>query len=265
MKLSFSNIAWSPEYDDQMYGFLTENGYIGLEIAPTRIFPDAPYEHLDEARAFAQILNGSYGLSIPSMQSIWFGRDENLFNTDQDRHVLTDYTNRAVDFASVIGCGNLVFGCPKNRIIPNNTDGLETYIDTAYAFFAEIASYAQVNGTAIALEANPTIYGTNFINRTSEAFAFAKKVKGLKVNVDCGTIIANQEGIGILADNIELINHIHISEPNLAAIEQRSLHQELSQLLSAAEYGRFVSVEMKNCNDLETVKNVAVYIAEVFG
>ena len=50
MKLSISNIAWSTEHDNTMYQFLKDNGFDGLEIAPTRIFPEKPYEHLSEAK-----------------------------------------------------------------------------------------------------------------------------------------------------------------------------------------------------------------------
>lgn len=53
-----------------------------------------------------------------SMQSIWYGRTEKLFGTEEERNLLLDYTKSAVDFAAAIGCKNLVFGCPKNRCIP---------------------------------------------------------------------------------------------------------------------------------------------------
>ena len=43
MKLAISNIAWSKEYDEEMYEFLSKNGIEGLEIAPTRIFEKNPY------------------------------------------------------------------------------------------------------------------------------------------------------------------------------------------------------------------------------
>ena len=42
MKISASNIAWKKEYDEQMIEFLSQNGCEGLEIAPTRIFEEAP-------------------------------------------------------------------------------------------------------------------------------------------------------------------------------------------------------------------------------
>ena len=39
MKLSFSNIAWSAEQDEKIYGALAARGFSGVEIAPTRLFP----------------------------------------------------------------------------------------------------------------------------------------------------------------------------------------------------------------------------------
>lgn len=63
MKLSISNIAWSPQVDDEMYRFLQEAGYSGIEIAPTRLFPDAPYDHCGEAQAFVCLAE----------RDIWFG------------------------------------------------------------------------------------------------------------------------------------------------------------------------------------------------
>ena len=39
MKLALSNIAWTVEQDECMHGLMKRIGYEGLEIAPTRIFP----------------------------------------------------------------------------------------------------------------------------------------------------------------------------------------------------------------------------------
>ena len=49
MKLSISNIAWSADQDEKVYGMMQQLGFTGLEIAPTRIFPEKPYEDLTKA------------------------------------------------------------------------------------------------------------------------------------------------------------------------------------------------------------------------
>jgi sugar phosphate isomerase/epimerase len=259
MRLSFSNIAWSNEQDEGMYKLLQQEGFEGLEIAPTRIFPQKPYDHNYEAYLFAKLLWDRYNLRISSMQSIWYGREEKIFGTDEERRTLIDYTKEAIDFAVSMDCHNLVFGCPQNRKIPEGADAL-----SAYPFFVEIADYAQKQGTVIALEANPTIYGTNFINQTNEAFDYANRVSGLMVNVDLGTIIENSEDLQVIKENIHLVNHIHISEPYLASIQTRKLHNDLAAILKEKNYSRYVSVEMKKPDNIATIMQTAQYIREVF-
>ena len=115
MKLSISNIAWDSGEDDKIYLLMQKYGFSGLEIAPTKIFPQNPYDKIEEAKLWAQNLKEKYGFVIPSMQSIWYGRSEKIFASAEDRQILINYTKKAIDFASAIGCKNLVFGCPKNR------------------------------------------------------------------------------------------------------------------------------------------------------
>ena len=261
MKLAISNIAWKAEQDSEMYAFLQEQGIKGLEIAPTRIFTENPYEQNTEAEKWAANLKDSYDLVIPSMQSIWFGKNEKIFGEQSERDVLIDYTKKAIDFAAVIGCKNLVFGCPRNRSFEG-----EYPEEIAVAFFKELGDYAYSKGTVLAMEANPTIYNTNFVNETKQAFELVKKVNspGFLVNVDLGTIIYNSESLKDLEENIQLINHIHISEPGLALIEKRQLHNELAEILSQSHYDKFISIEMKTQDDLQSVKDTVLYVKEVF-
>ena len=54
MNLSISNIVWTKENDEFVYAIMKENGFVGLEIAPTRIFPEQPYNKLDAAKTWAK-------------------------------------------------------------------------------------------------------------------------------------------------------------------------------------------------------------------
>lgn len=265
MKLSISNIAWKKENDKEMYDFLSLNGFSGIEIAPTRIFPEAPYDKLNEAKKWAEDLKSQYGLMISSMQSIWYGRKENIFSSDFERLVLFDYTKKAIDFARSIECKNLVFGCPKNRNIPVGLDE-NSVNNIAMVFFRVIGKYAYENGTVFSLEANPEICGTNFINKTKTAFSIAEQIgsSGVKVNLDFGTIIQNQENLELLKGKVHLINHVHISEPYLKAVQNRKEHESLAEILQKENYTGFVSIEMGLCEDLETVKNLCKYVKEIF-
>ena len=258
MKLSISNIAWSTEHDDTMYQFLKDNGFDGLEIAPTRIFPEKPYDHLSEARDWAQQLKDRYGLAVPSMQSIWYGHTEKIFGSKEERKILLDYTKKAIDFAEIIGCHNLVFGNPKNR----DAEDIPSILPIAIDFFKEIGDYALEHNTVVALEPNPIIYNTHFMNYTEQAveMAYKSSSEGIKVNIDLGTIIHNVEDINYLKQIPEYINHVHISEPGLNLIEKRDIHRELFAILSSIEYNSFISIEMGNKGDIEMVKSTIEYV-----
>lgn len=260
MMFSISNIGWDAGNDAVVYGLMKKYGYSGLEIAPTRIFPDEPYEHLEDARKWSEELKKKEGFIVPSMQSIWFGRQEKIFGTEEERQILFDYTKKAINFAEIIGCGNLVFGCPRNRNIPEDTD-----LSIAVIFFKELGDYAAEHNTVIGMEANPPIYNTNYINDTKAALELIEQVdsRGFKLNLDVGTMIQNKESIEELVGKVPLINHVHISEPGLKMIEQRNLHKELMGILKKEGYQRFISIEMGKREEISEIEQALRYIKEI--
>ena len=257
MKLSISNIAWQNEDNEKIYALMQKYNFTGLEIAPTKIISEKPYENIEKARKWAEKLKEKYNFKIPSMQSIWYGRTEKIFSTKEERQILIDYTKKAIDFASAISCKNLVFGCPKNRNIEKDSD-----YDISIEFFKELGDYAYTKNTCIGMEANPAIYNTNFINDTLSAIDLVKHVnsKGFLLNLDIGTVIENNESIDELAGNVQLINHVHISEPYLALIEKRAMHKNLISILLAENYDKYISVEMKQQENILNIENILNYV-----
>lgn len=261
MKLSISNIGWAKENDTSVYNLMKKYGFHGLEIAPTRIFTELPYDKKEEAEEWSLDIKNEYGFSVSSMQSIWFGRQEKIFGCDEERNALLEYTKKAIDFASNIGCENIVFGCPKNRNLPDDADE-----SVAVVFFKELGDYAYSKGTVIGMEANPPIYNTNFINDTKSALNLIEKVNsmGFRLNLDLGTIIQNDEDVSELIGKVPLINHVHISEPGLKPIEERSIHIELKTLLEKEGYNRFISIEMGKVDDIGILEEKMDYVRRIF-
>lgn len=261
MKLSISNIGWEKKNDTEVYCMMKEFGFMGLEIAPTRIFPENPYEKNKEAESWFKELQREYGFSVPSMQSIWFGRQEKIFGREEERQTLIDYTKKAIDFAATIECKNLVFGCPRNRTIENTEK-----LDIAVSFFKVIGDYADQRGTTIGMEANPPIYNTNYINDTMSAIELIEQVdsKGFKLNLDVGTMIQNKESLTELVGKVQLINHVHISEPGLKPVEKRKLHVELKEVLEAENYSKYVSIEMGKVENISALEEKMRYVSNVF-
>ncbi len=261
MQLSISNIAWDSQHDQKIYSLMQKYGFCGLEIAPTRIIPENPYDQIDEIKEWQNYIRAEYNFHIPSMQSIWYGRQENLFSSEKEKDILLAYTRKAINFASVINCKNLVFGCPRNRNVPEGASE-----ETALSFFRELGDYAYSQNTVIGLEANPPIYLTNFINDTAAALKFIKQVgsDGFKLNLDVGTIIHNQENISMLQDAATYINHVHISEPGLNPIKKRELHIELAEYLKQSAYKGYVSIEIGRQQELSCIEENMAYIKEIF-
>jgi len=262
MKLAISNIGWEKKDDAAVYKMMKEYCFQGLEVAPTRIFPEVPYNKNTAARAWCAKLKRDYGFVIPSMQSIWYGRQEKLFGTEEERRVLVEYTKKAIAFAAAMDCRNLVFGCPGNRNFPEDADA-----EVAVIFFKEIGDYAAEHGTVIGMEANPPIYHTNYINDTISAFHLIEQVdsEGFKLNLDVGTMIENNECVTELVNRGRLINHVHISEAGLKPIEKRRIHYELKEILREEDYQGFISLEMSKTHDIQLLGDIMQYIRSIFG
>ena len=256
MKLSISNIAWSLENDESMYAFLADHGFSGLEIAPTRLFPIC---HMSTSSKQARLRRTSTRvISYASALCNRSGLEKKSSSLAKKQNAPRYWTTRKKPFClpkqSV--APSLVFGSPKNRVLPD-----ESLRPLAVDFFTEIGNFAAEHGAVISIEPNPPIYGTNFITTTAEAFALCREVNraGYKVNIDLGACIYNAEKIELLQESIDLVHHIHISEPMLAPIERRAIHAQLRSL----NYNGWVSIEMKNPGDIATVQSAVRYIKEV--
>lgn len=275
MKLAISNIAWTAGEDERVYALMRKYGYTGLEIAPTRFFETDPYADLDAVRVWRQEFAGKEGFEIPSMQSIWYGRTERLFGDEEQRQTLLEYTKKAVDFAGVAQCAKLVFGSPKNRILPDSCS--RVLRQKGVEFFKAAGDYAFSKNKVICMEANPLSYHTNYVNTTQDALALIGEVAsdGFRLNLDTGTMIENRERIEeTLSGKAHMIHHVHLSEPFLKPIAmdnsyRRRLHGDLAAFLRENGYQGYVSVEMgktENAQDrLPLLDEVLAYGREMFG
>ncbi len=261
MKLSISNIAWDIAYNDIIYNKMKKYGFEGLEIAPTKLISQNPYDNTEEAVRIKKELENNYSFTIPSMQSIWYGRSENIFASPEERAFLEGYMKMAILFAEAIECRNLVFGCPRNRNLPQGKNS-----DDAVDFFRTVGDFAALHNTIIGMEANPPIYNTNYINDTHSAIELIEKVnsRGFRLNLDVGTMIENGESENLLKGFVKYVNHVHISEPNLKPIKERELHKGICKVLADEGYKGYISIEMGGGADIDVIDGVMKYVAGIF-
>ena len=261
--LSASNIGWAKEDDVAVYAAMQAAGFTGLELAPTRIFPAPPYEHLNGAALFGGYLKNRWGFAVPSIQSIWYGQTGSIFNA-ADHEELLNYTAEAFAFAHALHCPSLVFGCPKNRTLPAGREQDPETLAVGEAFLDKAGTLAARWGVRLALEPNAPEY-TNYLNTAGEVLALLKKLgnPGLALNFDLGAVLSAGDRVEDFANDMHWVSHVHISEPGLAVIQKRPEHRALALLLGAVGYKGFVSIEMGR-TDLAAVNNVLAYISEVF-
>lgn len=251
MKYALSNLAFNPHEKKIVYAMMRDAGFTGLEIAPSLFLngSENPYNESMDKLFFAKEEAESFGLEIVSIQSFLFGaKDLTLFSDKAIRKNLLDYCKKVVDFASILNVKNLVFGSPKNRVIPDGMNKV-TAQEIAVSFFKELGDYAEQNNTCISMEANASVYGCNFIMQTKDAISLIEAVgsSGFRLNLDTGTILLESEDVNVIEEALPYANHIHISEGYLVPVYSGNLktHKMMADIIKNGNYSKYVSIEMK--------------------
>lgn len=249
--LAVSSIAWKPEQEAAMLPLLRAEGVSGIEVAPTKLWPDwqgmSPASAAEHRRRYADL-----GFATPAMQAILFGiKGVAVFQGPEAQQVFLDHLARVCDAAGEMGVQALVYGAPATR------DPGALAEDAAWAialdFFARAGAIAAARGTALCFEANPAGYNCRF--GTTAAFA-ARLVAavghpGFRQHLDAAQIgmMAEDpaEAVAVAAPGTI---HYHASEPNLGPFDAPvSPHAALAAALGQAGYGGWISLEMRETAD----------------
>lgn len=257
MIFAMSNIAWKGSERLQAYRMLRDAGFSGLEIAPGLLLREAvadvfPSEDVVQARLSEA---AAFGLTMVSMQSLLFGVEgAALFGTSEEVKRLDHGLSRAIRLAGRLGIGNLVFGSPRQRVIPDGMQAAEVEQRVADVF-GPLGELARENGAVIALEPNPAQYGTNFMTTFAETLAVVDRLdhSGITVNFDTGALHMTGR-YGDMAEAVTAgrhrISHVHLSRPFLEPAPASSDEAiALLRALALAGYKGAVSIEMKAVPD----------------
>lgn len=253
MKIAVSNIAWSPSERIQAYGLLNSKGVVGLEIAPSLLFHKSadPFLPTDQEMkdALGEIRHA--GLELVSMQSLLFNVEgAAMFGDAAGRLAFLRGMKRAVQLAGRMEIPHLVFGSPRQRVIPEGMPMTEAR-EVAFESFRQLALEAENCGTVVGVEFNPPRYGTNFLTTAGEAAEFVRELghASVKLVVDVGAVIIAGDfaRIGaLISDCGDQIAHVHISEPDLApAPDSTGRALEVLKATRAIGYQGWHSIEMK--------------------
>jgi sugar phosphate isomerase/epimerase len=267
MKLSFSNIAWTPEENTAALEILTQHGIRHIEAAPGRL-----WNNLDEATVLdaAETRQGLeiQKFSISGFQAILFGRAELLLFNPEKIQELSSYLCHLAALCGGVGGSYLVFGAPKNRWVPEGMHPQEAF-EIAVSFFQELGSEAVKQGVAFGIEANPVDYGCNFCTTVEEVARLVRAVnsQGVRWHLDTGEMAMNKELLpDTISANIDLVGSIHISEPLLGGFESPwSGHAAVAECIKDHGYSGVVSIEMKRqVSGLEAVKTAIDFVQKTY-
>ncbi len=248
MRIAVSNIAWPAEEDDEVDRVLADAGVDAIEIAPTRIWPEPATVSEQDARAEAARRQDA-GLETVSFQSLLFARPHlGLFDGAGSRAELLDYLRAISRLAGWMGARRMVFGSPKNRIVPAGMQPAEAF-GIAVEFFRAAGLAAAEEGTMLCIEPNPPAYACNFVTTAADGIALVEAVgsDGFGLHLDAaGLVLAGDDPAEAARAAGPLVQHVHASAPQLGELETEVVdHAGFAAALEDVGYQGLVSIEMR--------------------
>jgi D-psicose/D-tagatose/L-ribulose 3-epimerase len=268
MKIAVSNIAWPAELDDSVFAFLAAGAVEGVEVAPTRVWPQ--WEGIDpvSVRVFRRSVE-SHGLRVSSLQSILFQKPElRLFGTDAERQALDEHLRRCADLAAGLGAECMVLGAPRNR--DRGALSEPCAFEIAARFFARAGTYCAERGVCLVFEANPAEYRCNFATDSVIAAKLVNAVgsEGFRLHLDTACLQLAGENTGrAIIENAGILRHFHASEPYLADFSAPvAAHEEAAAALKSVNYDRWVALEMRAAKPaLPALQDAVRFVRTTYG
>ena len=253
MKLAISNIAWEQHDDMTVLGALRANGVTGIEVAPTKVWPDWAGAKRQSAEQYRTRL-ANQGFEIPAMQAILFGKPGiQLLDIRCEKQFL-DHMERVADIAAGFDAKVLVLGAPKNR--RRGQMSMTESRGIAVEILRKAGKICVDRGCCIGLEHNPIEYGCDFVTNVADAREIVDNVghPGVQLHLDSAGIHMCGGDINEIITGAGAFSHFHISEPMLEPVANGVVdHKSAIATLKALNYSGWVSIEMKQTKTFQLV------------
>ena len=257
-QLCVSNICVNKISQLQFGSILKLFGIKNVQIAPTKII-----ESWNDLSNINLDLYKKLDLNVYSFQSITYTLN-NLNIFDLDTHTkLYDHLIKVIDCAEKNNIKILVFGCPRNRKILNlSHDNDEIFVN----FFKKIGDYLSNKNIIICLENNSKKYNCNFMNTINECSKIVRKInkKNIKMMVDLGNAVMENDNWYYLKDNIDIIYNIDVAHPYMDDfLNVHESNEIFNFVLKNNHYNKVINLEMliKDNNELDILcKSLKNYI-----
>ncbi|MBC7489041.1 MAG: sugar phosphate isomerase/epimerase [Glaciimonas sp.] len=266
MRLAISNIAWDLAEDEAVATLLRSFDIDAIDVAPGKYFPNpAIATDIDIARV--KTWWSQRDIEITGMQALLFGTTGlNVFGSQEAQDAMLQHLAAVCRKGARLGAKRLVFGSPKNRDRAGLSD--QQTMDIAVPFLLRLGDVAQHYNVLICLEPNPTRYGANFMTSSAETAQVVKQVAhpAVLMQFDTGALMINSEDPEtVLQKCVNLIGHVHASEPDLLPLGDGGTdHAKMFTGLAQYLPHHVVSIEMlatksePHLESIERALNVAI-------
>lgn len=246
MKHAISNIAL-PQYAhaDELRE-LGALGFTGLEVAPSRIWPETWGGLSLHAVEQYRIEVEAAGLEVVGLHSLLFDQPGlALCETAEQRVELIEFFVHLSGVCRDLGGRTLIWGGGRKRGQIPATDALEIAVD----FFTTLTDRTAHHGTIFCIEPL-TPDDTDFIHSVRECSGVANRVNspGMKVQIDAKALAGNGE---LDADTFDAVAdqlvHYHANEPGFEILGTSGTVDHIAggSFLRHVGYDGYVSIEQK--------------------
>ena len=241
-RLSISNLAWTDAPIREIGPRIRSAGLDGVELAPTVIWPHAPYVPLDEVQEYARRWHDQ-GLAVSGVQSLLYGHPEfQIFDPDT-WPAMREHLVRVFTLVRSLGAHIAVFGSPKNRI----RAGLGAHEANVIAvdFFGSLIPALADCEVVLALEPNAPAYGADYLIDYAETVSLTDLIASpwVQPQVDTGCMaMVGDDPVQALYTRRPA--HVHISTPNLQSPPGVVDHSAFSDALHGSRYTGWLVLEM---------------------
>lgn len=244
MKFAISNLAWRYDEERRSLSLLRRKGIVGVEIAPTLVWPEWKGLNITTARRYASYLE-DLGFEIPCLQSIFFGKNFGSIFDERNHNNILCHLDFVADIAAALCAKTVVFGSPRVRQF---IDGpMDHAPDIAVPFLQKATEHFHNRDINLCLEPCSREYKCDFINTHSELLQLIEIVDRPRfgLHIDAGNLHETGEMLSNILAYGRPVCHFHISEPGLTGFKASlAPHLENLTILRECLYQGWVSIEM---------------------
>jgi sugar phosphate isomerase/epimerase len=242
-----STIALSHGAPDRELATVRQLGFLGVEIALSRVFLSTHEVSEDQATKFGNRVR-AHDLQVVGLHSLFYDRpDLCIFGDNDVRNQTLHFLTRSSEICAAMGGRSLVFGSPTAR--KRGTMAVDQADELAASFLYDTCLAIDGHGTKLLMEP----LGKNesdYLHTLEHAYRLVNQVgrSELGLHFDAKAMVeADEISVETVCHFAPQAIHCHINEMNLGVLQENGPvnHKLFGQCLRDGGYKGWVSLEQR--------------------